>query len=379
MNLIALDTGSLRENVTLVFGIRNVKKDGVRCLRFKMMQRYLMGKSLFKGDDEPYFYIQWESVNVIAGRTKSGKSVLLNHLAIAESKVKKFVLIFDYQGEHKGLNFPNFQAEKPDCILNLKYIENFGFMISDFDRQFYWETLGFPQGASRILAKYAPMIEKHNNDPAKFREMIEQLPTAYGNDSINVHSKQSILNRINERIFLNPNDPNEEKIHIPDWGQYLLMTPKLLINLNLGFTDISLARFYVGVILYQIKPYVIRRQISPISIFLEEADIICPNDVMDIPLSLTLVSDYSLKLQKYGVTLFLITQVIDRLSPSVRNNVYCWFLGKLFEGDILHDKTEKLQLDVMKGIRQFAMFYDGTNRLLRFVPFDAPNIYTKRR
>ncbi len=338
---------------------------------------YEMGTPVFEEDGKAYFRVEREGCILNSAPTGYGKSIILKHQIMAENKEKDYILIIDYRGEHIDVKYPNCESETPDCIEDLNVVSNIGFYISDFSKGEYWSGLGYPPGASRALGKLASKYELHQDDPDIFYELIRELPTEMsGEDSVHKASKQSMLDRFDSRVFISPEE-EDVKNYVSNWGEYLTQFPKTLINLNLESEDNTIARCFIGIIFDQLRSYIVSERITPIAIFIEEADLLCPSDEPVIPYSLHVVSEYSLKLQRHGIRLYMVTQHMANLADSIRSNVRMYFLGRLFAEDVLGKLTSSLRWDRQIGYREFLM-YDNGSLKLKFIPYVCPCLYHKR-
>lgn len=340
----------------------------------QMIAYHKIGRCVFE-DKDFNFPVEYEGCIPIIAIAGYGKSILMNEIAIAESKYKDYILIFDYAGEHIMLKYPNMLSFHPDCIEGLTIIENFGFTISDFIKPVYWMSLGFPEKASDKLSQLARQVEKHRDDPDLFLEMIEHMSIGA---EIHKESYYSILRNFKGRIFIDPNDENDTRIHIKDWGRYILQKKKVLINLDLSHADNELAKCLVGVILSQIKKYIVDEIITPISIFIEEASMIAPSYTDKVPISCLLISELSQKLQKFKVRLFLVNQNLRDLHFSIIMNPQYYFLGRLSPLDnAMGNMTQGLRSSRPDNYREFVMT-DGHNLQIKFVPDESPCLFRKR-
>ncbi len=332
----------------------------------------LLGRSVFKGDPEPNFPIENETVNAIFAPTKYGKSVIMDSLIMGEAEHKPYIFIIDYRGEHENLKYPNCEAPRPNCLSNLKVIRNMGFLIEDFKKSTYWSSMGFAPAGSKALADMALKVDEHNNDPEVFYQMIKDSTTQSAGQ---MARKASMLDNFKPRIFMTPDD--DYRTYVNHWGEYIKQHKRVLLNLNLERADVSIAQTFISVVLDQIKEYVIRNKITPIAIFIEESDILAPEGE-ERPLSSHLIEEFSLKLQRHGVSLYLLSQNVNRLQRDVRSNVKHFILGRLAKNDIFGDMTQGLVWDRTQNYREF-LWTNNADKKIKFIPFDSPVDYERRK
>ena len=106
-----------------------------------------------------------EKVTIIAAKTKYGKSVLVDILAVHIAKHRP-IIIFDYRGEHENLKYPSFDFlhnAPSDSIAGLIIVPRPSFYISDLSRHDHWESLGFPELAAKTVAELARDVSEHAN------------------------------------------------------------------------------------------------------------------------------------------------------------------------------------------------------------------------
>lgn len=335
------------------------------------MMQTLLGKSVFKGDPEPYWVIRREQVTGIFAPTMYGKSVLFNHLVLGEAKFKNYIFIIDYMGEHEDLKYPNCFSDKPDCIPDLTIIKNPGFLIEDFNKTIYWSSMGFPPSGSQMLADMAKKVKEHNNDPNLFLKMIENMDE---NISWQKSRKESIREKFKPEIFISPDDDN--RTYIPNYGELLKRNKKVLLNLGLERGNIDLARTFAGVIFDQLEEFIIKEKITPISIFMEESDVLLPDEEYP-PYCCSVIERLSLKHQRHGVSLYLLSQHVNKINQNIRKNIRTFILGKLTKNDLFGDIVQSLVWDIDKNYREFMILKKDGSRL-KFVPFDSPILYRRR-
>ena len=158
--------------------------------------------------------------------------------------------------------------------------------------------------------------------------------------------------------------------------------PFLHINLNLsssGF-DVYKGRAYCGKILEQLASfergnlfyYLVR--MKPL-IIVEEADILAPNlggGVIE-PSSLFWLRYYVIKLQKYHVELFFITQDPSLIDSVILSNFHNQFLGVIESRYSQYaELTRSLKWDINTNYREFRWVQKGRHRDIIFSPIDSP-------
>lgn len=341
-----------------------------------------------------YFVEQYFGVSIVAGKTRYGKSSIVKQLYCLLSKRKKVVII-DYSGEHKKAIMPNFMSEHYIAgVEDLVVVENFGFMLSDFDRPGDWVSLGMSSLGAELITKIVESTELHNNDVDEFFKILLELPTtekevAFFTESyptldinfkINASTKTSIVSRFSllktRGIFISKNDiESGRKQYIEDFTDVVLNNSNVCINLNLRKGDKEIARAYVGKILDDLSRILSKQELC---IIFEEADILFPSEkdlVSGTPSSVSWIGDYVLKYQKYGVSLIFVTQDLSLLYEDIVSNYHNLIIGRLPKKSAseFRELTNKLKWLFEENYREFLYVRAGMEeRPTVFVPFDCP-------
>jgi len=326
-------------------------------------------------------------------------SALMKSLIINVADTRR-TLILDYAGEHKNLMYPNFfNGDKQiRSIPDLFIIENLGFMVSDFNRPSDWISMGFPEGASNLMAMLASHIELHGNNPIMMLKLLSDLPSS--NDTVeefmSKYPSLGIDNRINQaskdsaitrfrfvmmRCMFCTFDDIESgyKTYIDDFYETIKTKKHVLINFGLsGNTDAFIGRAYVGKILERLASPPERLRGLNLAIFVEEADVLFPNTT-DFDLSSNKwISIYALKYQKYHIELFFVVQDLNNLQQDIVKSFHTMILGLVPIYGIMYefkDVINGLRWNYDRNYREFVLIEVGDLHGVRknvFVPHMVP-------
>lgn len=342
-----------------------------------MVRLIRIGKDKFKGTPVN-FRLRSFGTTLILAKSRYGKTALEKHLACLISRKRKTV-IFDVNGEwiNDVVKF-NWNSPNPVRFCNYNILDNFCFRIQDFDRYSDWISLGFPPVGSRIMSRLARHPDIHKDSPIKFTELLAQLPTHEGEEDIFNDkftggkftliegrvmdvTKASIRSRfsfIKDYFWNGDDDPRS----IIEWEQVFKSNENLIINVDCGGEhNKSKARAYIGKILERFYPYL--QQKKPVLIF-EEADWIAPAEVGEEaerwPSSLIRLIEYSIKYQKYGVNLMLISQSESLIHENITKHAHSMILGHVPKSDSNSGLTKKLVWNPDKqpyGYREFVQLH----------------------
>jgi len=347
--------------------------------------------------DEKVYYVDKGTYGVVifCASTRYGKTELSKILYVKLSKFRP-VIILDFAGEHRFSKYPNFLS-KDDiaCIPGLYKVNNIVFKISDFSSTADWFSLRFPEFASKLLANLAYNFRDiHEDNYEKFLDLCRDLPSSgeelarftrkYNRtDMYKIASatKDSIIGRI---MLLDNFFYDEEKIlsgeqvYIASWGELLKKKKYLHINLELSKSayDVMKGRAYVGKILEKLatKDFYYLKMLNPL-IVVEEADLLAPKLTADVVeySSLYWLRRYVIKLQKYHVSLFFITQDLDLLDKTIVNNYHDQFLGNM--ENVPPELTKiisKLRWNDLINYREFLWRHKGRWENIIFYPEEIP-------
>ena len=383
--------------------------------RTKRRKLIYLGKDRW-GNDVTIPQTRAHGVWIILARARYGKSVEVKNI-IAQKADVRTVVIFDYQGEHGNIKYPNFRSEDiVNCIPTLKTIDNFGFYLSDFVNVLQWVSMGFRDTQATLILQLLLYEKIHKNIPTKFLELVTELPhkedqleefnIKYKGEGlvmtspIHYSTKQSIIAGIKRCIdtgyFIPPVESQEwikegrGRQHIDDWGKLIREHKASHIHINLAITtdgDPTLARTAVGKVLEQLAPHL--RTIRP-CIFIEEADFVIPNVPEEVPItSLFYMFQYVMKLQRTGVEVMVVSQDPSLMSQSIVSAGVHFIVGHHVasqatssllnegEGNYIRDIVQKLIFDKQLGIREFAYIEPGdVGRYKIFRPHDTATLLT---
>jgi len=282
---------------------------------------------------------------LIEARSGSGKSILVKN--IVAQFPNRYQLYFDYNGELGMNKYPNMLSNDYNhhhYLPSLYEINDFRFPLALHNLKKHWRSLKVlrddPQSqAPVVLSKVAGWVDVHANDFKKFRQIIEDYPTAdvvYGDfkghpEVKSFHAKYgkwvAPLHRLTKPTLFRALESVEE--YFNEEGQkydidYALKSYKY-ISINLGLKDMEAkeinAQIVVGNVLRDLKPVLLN--FKPI-IVLEEADLLCPKPSKNegYNLSQEQIIDYALKTARRNKTMMLmIVQHRDTLHPKVLDNL----------------------------------------------------------
>lgn len=326
-------------------------------------------------------------------KSRYGKSSLARSLVVRMAQYRPVICI-DFYGDWTGIgdynpyiNLPHINpkhdSDIPMRVERLKVIFNPSFGISDFTRDSDWLGWGLPEQASKAVGEIARCKQAHNNNPEKFGEILNKLPTdeveadefarKYAKDGLSPRyvfpqSKQSALVRWQylSGFFDAPRD-------IDHYGELLRRHKHIVINFNLQDDPnrgIFKARAFTGKILSQLSDTMPESDISYLQkysplIVLEEADKLLPrmpegqestvmNEVMEI----------GLKQQRTGTSLMLITQDPDLLDPRIARMYHSKIMGKVPSDVPDATLTKNLWWHPEANYRQFVLLKEnGTHEI----------------
>jgi hypothetical protein len=305
------------------------------------------------------------------------------------------VLIIDPYGEYKKCMHPNFMARPYSMgFKNFKVIENIVFKISDY-KAIDWMSLGFSDTSAQILAQIGGMVELHQDNFDKFKEIIDDLPTKKGKDEICFHQKHGFSMVLHSQTDLqiklklewyrdyfmeDDGKGNDLKGRLySDKYAELLDKNNLIINLNMRKgADKARAVSYAGIILRQLKPFL--PYLKPI-VVVEEADLLCGNPDPNaniagefLPSMAIELSDYTIKLQRDDVCVWYIVQDHSLLYPVLAKSWHWKILGILDPRSRDAEYTQGLVNDFISrpgAWREFVSL-NASNKSCRFIPMDCP-------
>lgn len=328
-------------------------------------------------------------VHVIGAVTRYGKSTVLKNLYVHIAAVRP-VIILDYLGEHSLSKYPNFLSEDRNSrgIPDLVEIKDFKFKISDFDKAADWRSLGFAEKGSLLMVDLARRKEKHGNDPVRFTEILDDIPTQHQHvrhfeqkygftipmyQSVIVDScRTNLAYLVTSDFFAQPDDA------ALDFGKMLFIYKHININFGLDKAEIHKARAMAGKILEQLENVIGMFPIPP-CIIIEEADVLAPRinekDQIAIMSSLQMLIKFVLKLQKKHIELFFVVQDPYNLSPEIMGNYHTLILGQLPPNSMYFDLTRKLKWDIDNNYREFLFLRKGVSGYDIFSTYDSSSIY----
>jgi len=352
-----------------------------------------IGSDIYTGETV-YFPNKYWNVVLVEARSRYGKTVLLKNM-VAQIAETRPVVIFDYLGEWKGIQYPNWSASKHRLnkwttylhrgINDLTVVEDYLFWISDFKRPIDWITMGAPAVSAKYLALLASNEDLHGNDVDEFHRIIQELPEnqkefeefkrnygSYFEGSSGVdgplppQTRKAIVNHwgLSIRSLF-----EGEGRHINDWGKLLRKHPKLLINLKASTPNGQYrARVFTGKIVEQME-WVFPTE-NPF-IVVEEADVIIPHIDEGAEEAYSTCYEFlkiTLKLQKYGCPVCYIVQDRNNLFKPIWRNFHILIQGHLPFGANDMFGANKLRWNPRTNERQFLMV-EESGKKTRFKPF----------
>lgn len=350
-----------------------------------------------------YFTTLRHGVTVLEASTRVGKTQIARCIYVEQAaKYHRPTLIFCYEGEHKFSKFANLDKRegRPFGIPHLASFSNIVFKISEFDTEMDWENLGFPPGASRLLAKFAVQYKTYHEENFElFYNILRDHPHEYSKytawqrfmekygwqpeNVINKKSQESIIDRMPAFDYMFWKDGEDiDQFWTENWAELLKRLRCIHINFGLKAEDkrmVLRSRAIAGKILIQLgqfakgyKNVTYLELLHPLLVF-EEADRIFPyistEEVMNMPGSVLKLQEYITKKQKYGVELLLITQNISMLHPSAMQNFHTIICGV---GGSASKLTEYLHWDIDMGLREFLLIRKGKWKQEIFQPVEVP-------
>lgn len=364
------------------------QKDGIRLNRlFKQnppvyVTPYLRHNTSGKGE-VPFL------VMPIIAKPSYGKTILGVNILVQKAKEKEFVLAISPKGagDYAITRHPNFNSLRPMMIPDLTIIENFSFLISDFNQTSDWQSLGFTEVASHILCRIAVLDTHHHDNPEKFLEILRQLPETpdeaavfhamYGIDLEKVHreTKPAMINWfINFKdAFLNREDPNETRRYVPDWGEFWYNHRKLLVSLdmrNLEGISTIIAQAFIGKVFQQVSRIILdpRFKVTPF-ILVDEADYLAPKveEGRTIPSSSKWISTFIQKGQSEGIEICLMSQSFEQINSTIIQNAHVIILGHVFE-KLGIKEVDELWWDPALNYREFLVIFQNKKNKVFFIP-----------
>jgi len=324
-----------------------------------------IGKAVYE-DNKPVHL--WEDgkngVIVISAMPQYGKSYLTANILneIAHHTDRRMIL-FDYRGEYKGMEFPNMKSkDNMRCIPNLHLVENIGFKISEFTNPSDWEALDFKGKTSQFISEVAGRVDLHGNNPEIFFD-IAINPSKYNMKVAHYSMSESCI-RLGQFLHYFTRENT-----IDNW-QDLVMKYKYL-HLNLGIdtdSDLVKARMYVGKILEKISTPKFLMTAKPFMLF-EEGDLLCPpifSADAPVPTSLIMITKYILKWQKYHPKLMFLVQSLQNINPIVSNMANVVIQGA---GDYPQE-AKMLKWDAKSNYREFMLIKKGEWKKVIFSPHE---------
>mgnify|MGYP001602383493 CR=1 FL=1 len=244
----------------------------------------------------------------------------------------RYILTFDYSGEHSLSKYPNCFSKSNNCdnYLPLQvHISDLGFEISDYTNMLDWMSMGMTDKSAQIVSYIASRKESHDNDWETFKQILLELPAGtYNPYSFNKTYKLNIRSPIHQESYKNI----QKVIGNIDWlfkeDKTIYNIPKLLtiykhVNINLRLNKGSIlhqrikARLLVGKVLEKLVPHLNR--LEPVIVF-EEADILVPALKSDEEYfsSWDWIKQYVLKFgMRAGCMLIFIVQDVKNCDPVV--------------------------------------------------------------
>lgn len=276
--------------------------------------------------------VRSNSIILIEGQPRTGKTQIAKN--IYTSLQNRYIITFDYSGEHALSKFPNCFSNSvnwDNYLPHLYNITDLGFDISDYWNKGDWKSVGMSDGASEIVSMIARCKSAHNNDWYVFKEILSDFPFGGGYTSA-FSNKWGIKLKapVHFETYKNVQKviTSIEQFFIEDYNTYDI--PYLLrryrhININLQlnkgnlFTQRAKARLLVGKVLEKLVPYL--KEFKPVIVF-EEADILIPKLKAEDEYfsSWDWIKQYILKLGlRYGCMLMFIVQDVNNCDDDVRN------------------------------------------------------------
>lgn len=316
-------------------------------------------------------------VTPITARTRAGKTCIVKIILVHMANKGRRIICFDPENDYQELNRMNNKADRPRAVPNLKIIKRFAIPISEF-KQEDWHTLDFPELSTKIIADLALKEDQHNNDPEKFKLMLEELPTnereamnfyrAYGIQAkqIPAVSKSAIMLRFElcARIFHDPRETSAKEKLDKKRIQELALEHNLVFDTYL-FENCEY-KTVVGIILRSLFP--ILRRIKPI-IVLEECDKLCGTKD-ETSSSYRAIRQLALKRQRDDVHLLAVAQAPLLINDAIMGNYHRRIAGKLVKEQD-DEVSERIRINPEADERQFCVV-DDNNWAYYFEPIICP-------
>lgn len=340
-------------------------------------------------------------------KSRYGKTILIKNMIVQIAKYR-FIVVFDYKGEHSDMRWGNWRSKDDICFIpDLHTITGFAFYMNDFNQASDWSSMGISLNGVALLMRLLTEEDMHQNDPLEMIKIIDSLPVSEndiedfvaeypGYEDLGVQNysvRLSLASKFKSiwrtRLIIPPiGTPNHKKhapdlIHIDDWAELIRDNPHLNINLAMFSSGgVAIARASAGKILEALLPYL--RELKPV-IVIEEAGLICPAENPDDDItSRSMLKDYVVREQRTGVKLIFIMQQADQIDQEVLEAGMTWVFGihkanattksalDMYNLNYERDIVAKLRRDDEKGWRDFAIIDIGKGGKYQiFTPKDS--------
>jgi len=297
------------------------------------------------------------------------------------------IIIVDVSNEWENcLKDPNFEAEYPMMVDNMKVIRNLSIKLEDIKGVSDWVFFGFTGRSAQWLNFFNQNGKKyHENHPEKFFELITDMPTnqkyvsewceKYPDlkvkkpfDAQTVKAMQNFI-MIKDYFFYENNDKG--LVYIRDWYNIFKENKVVVIDLNVKSSHkFRFAGNVLGNIMQKWMP--ILKYFNP-RIVVEEAKNLIgnPNKAeYDYYKCGEMAIRYAKDFRKHGVETFYIAQTIDDLNPEVVAVATQLVLGVLDANDRqdYFQMTKYLRYNLDFGKRQFVLVDRFVGQRIMFEP-----------
>lgn len=348
------------------------------------------------GETAHYYHRYYGFMNVV-GRIGQGKSGVTKDILVRlfnQTGINTF--IFDVNGEWKDSIFKHSFNDRSERIKRkyVKIIEEPRLRLTDMknSEDFYYLCGISGKFVDIYLDLIYEMYDYHENNPKKFSELLNEIPSTkaeceewnlkYGSDltfnkPFHRETLNSAVNNFPESYFVDPNCCDNEYIYVTDILDYIKDYSILLFNANTydeerGQVDWRYIGFIYGKIMEMLEPYLY--SMKPLMIF-EESSYLFSNDENNKYKSTDMGILYVTKFRKRNVHCWFISQSFSQIHSQIIGLCDQRIIFKMSDTDRalgLADKNRFLKYNLDIGERE-AIYMDINkhNYYRYFTPYDA--------
>lgn len=325
--------------------------------------------------------------------SRYGKSTLIKNI-LCQIAMERQLVIFDYyQEEYEVLKYANFRSKNPMGIIRMETIQcsDFGFEITSFDKSDFM-SLGLTSSGADIMMRLLRFYKEDDEKSIKkMYKMIMELEIAgtpewhYGYPDYplkkihksTIENIQKIIPEAIDRGFFLFDEDKREELTAKKLGHLFQLRKHVIFNMNLQEYSLQLVRAYTGKILelfLQEGAYLLKKY-TPV-IIVDEANKIFPKVPEEIvmPKNLLMGKEYLHKVQRFGVTLIVISQNPEEMAEGFFDYSLVRICGKGINvpDEKLMRYIRYLRCD-LPTYREFALQVLGKPNILIFRPDENYN------